>query len=539
MVLRRAYGDWRQQAMQTKELATAGFELRSTVRLSSNSKNLADMQMVVDAMTTLMERNNITTYVLISGDRDFAPLIQALQKRGKLVIGVGVRHATSRKLAGLCDHFIFYDELAMPETFSDKQLKDLIERALNQLLQDKDCVAASLLKQRMQSLSKGNFSKTSHGKRNFRKLLSDHPGSVYLRQDGTTLYICRPGSELAADVDRSQPVRQLTEAEIRTLFQQSLGELLADGQLVRASLLKQRMCDLSGGAFDETQQGDKNFRQFLGRYQHVVRTEQEGSTLYVGNAGKLETVGSSSGVGSMKQVDAKLLLQTAVSDLLSDQPRVRASLLKQHMQALSNGQFDDLHLGAKSFRRFLENHSSVVQIQQKGTTLLVSRSDGAFETGDLHLRYRSALKSKGLRVIPSVARLRIVGDIVHLLSHQTKTEWRQLINHLVSKYRTNDNNPISRSYVNDILRVSRRAGVVRVQNGGSLATASVQLHIDGNRLFQDAVMQIDATYLREIESLDYPFNLEEAAIALYETADRARYLNVILSRISQNSQVTS
>jgi hypothetical protein len=52
-------------------------------------------------------------------------------------------------------------------------------------------------------------------------------------------------------------------------------------------------------------------------------------------------------------------------------------------------------------------------------------------------------------------------------------------------------------------------------------------------------MQIDATYLREIESLDYPFILEEAAIALYETVDRARYLSVILSRISKNSQVAS
>ena len=83
IVLRRAYGDWRQKADLTKELAAAGFELQSAVRLSSNSKNLADMQMTVDAMSTLIDRQNFETYVLVTGDRDFAPLVQALQKRGQ------------------------------------------------------------------------------------------------------------------------------------------------------------------------------------------------------------------------------------------------------------------------------------------------------------------------------------------------------------------------------------------------------------------------------------------------------------------------
>ena len=127
IVLRRAYGDWRQKAELTKELAAAGFELQSAVRLSSNSKNLADMQMTVDAMSTLIDQQNFETYVLVTGDRDFAPLVQALQKRGKLVIGVGIQHATSTSLANLCDRYIYYDELAdSARKMLEEQLEELL-----------------------------------------------------------------------------------------------------------------------------------------------------------------------------------------------------------------------------------------------------------------------------------------------------------------------------------------------------------------------------------------------------------------------------
>ena len=95
IVLRRAYGDWRQRQNMPKELAAAGFELQATVRLSNVSKNLADMQMVVDAMETLIDGHNFSTYVLATGDRDFMPLVQALRKRGKQVIGIGIKHTSS------------------------------------------------------------------------------------------------------------------------------------------------------------------------------------------------------------------------------------------------------------------------------------------------------------------------------------------------------------------------------------------------------------------------------------------------------------
>ena len=78
IVLRRAYGDWRQRANLTKELASAGFELQSTVRLSANSKNLADMQMVVDAMSTLSSCLSQRSRNMISGEQ-LHPLISAIR----------------------------------------------------------------------------------------------------------------------------------------------------------------------------------------------------------------------------------------------------------------------------------------------------------------------------------------------------------------------------------------------------------------------------------------------------------------------------
>lgn len=80
IVLRRSYGDWRQGQKLLKEITAAGFTTQSTVRLNNFSKNLADMQIVVDSMDTLIDGNMYNTYVLISGDRDFTPLVQSLQK---------------------------------------------------------------------------------------------------------------------------------------------------------------------------------------------------------------------------------------------------------------------------------------------------------------------------------------------------------------------------------------------------------------------------------------------------------------------------
>ena len=206
IALQRAYGDWRQRANTTRSLASAGFELESTVRLTSNNKNLADMQMIVDAMTTLVDGQEFGTYVLMTGDRDFAPLVQALRKRGKRVIGTGVKHTTSQRLVNVCDHFIFYDDLAGAAFEQvDDELGKLLNRALNQLLQDQEQAPASLLKQRMMALSKGAFAHTPQGKGSFSKFLSAHPDTVHLSRGYDA--VCAPagGRKITASQQTYSP----------------------------------------------------------------------------------------------------------------------------------------------------------------------------------------------------------------------------------------------------------------------------------------------------------------------------------------------
>ncbi len=539
IALQRAYGDWRQRANMTRALAAAGFELESTVRLGNNSKNLADMQMVVDAMSTLIDGQDFDTYVLITGDRDFAPLVQSLRKRGKTVIGAGVKHTTSRRLVNVCDQFIFYDDLAstaMGQTHDE--LGQLLGRAISQLLQEQDQVPASLLKQRMMALSKGAFAHTPQGKGNFSKFLAAYPETVHLYQEGTTLFARRPGPGQSPLVVKPNP-RQLSADDVRDLLGRAIVDVLTGREMVRASILKQRMQELSDGAFDEGLQGDKTFRKFLDRHQDLVGVLQEGSTLYACPAGEGGERAAVVADSALSEAEAGALIGQALDELLVDQPRVRASLLKQKMQQMSSGAFDEGALGADSFRQFLERYPAVVDIRQRGTTLMVERPEDFVQPDELHLLYRSALKKRGLRVVPSEVRLVVLKDLIGLLSHRDQLQWRQIVDRLAAYYEGAGRADISKSYVNDVMRLARRANVLSVRNGNSLAKAPVSLRLSGDRLFQESVIKCDATYLQEILALDNAFDLEQASIALYESPGQTRYLQVVVNRYVNNGQAGS
>ncbi len=197
IVMRRSYGDWRQNRELLKELTTAGFLIQSTVRLSTYSKNLADMQIVVDTMDTLIDGHNYSIYVLITGDRDFTPLVQSLRKRGKQVIGVGVRHTASRSFVGLCDQYIFYESLVDPELDDEASISSLLQRALDRLLATDERGQASVLKQYMLELSNGSFEKSAYNEGSFRKFLAAFPDIVETEQEGTTIYVRRPAASSA------------------------------------------------------------------------------------------------------------------------------------------------------------------------------------------------------------------------------------------------------------------------------------------------------------------------------------------------------
>lgn len=306
IVLRRAYGDWRQSDMVPEELAAAGFELQSTVRLSNLSKNLADMQLVVDAMETLIDGHNFATYVLITGDRDFTPLVQGLRKRGKKVIGMGMRHSASRSLVSLCDQYIYYEDLA--------------------------------------------------------KIPSSPPPPP-------------------------PPAKASKGKEAREV-----------------------------------------------------------------------------------KVAPPPVKETPPPAPLPPPP------------------------------------------------------------AELYQQYRTELKKRGLRIVPAGHRFTILKDIVTLLQEPNKWRWGDLLQNLADKYQKQENNEISKNIVNGVMLLAKRARILAVVRGKTLSTAQVNLNLPDSKPFQEAVMRCDVAYLREIQSLEIEFEIEQAAKALYDSPNHARYLKVLLNR---------
>jgi uncharacterized LabA/DUF88 family protein len=291
IVLRRAYGDWRQNSGVPEALAAAGFELRSVVRMNGWSKNLADMQMVVDALETLIDGHAFTTYALLTGDRDFTPLVQTLRKRGKRVIGLGFQEMASRSLVQLCDDYVYYGKL----------------------------VGVS-----------------ANGNRNKRTRKPEKP---------------------------APPV-----------------------------------------------------------------------------------------------------------------------------------------------------------------------SENGAEEPSLAVQYTRALRKQGLRVIPAGARMLILKELVEELAGGEPLEWGLVVRNIFGRYREDNVRRQSKNAINSMLIVAKRAQVIEVGRAKTLSAAHLSLAISGARPFQEAILRCDALYLQGIAELDLPFDLEQAAIALYDSPNHTRYLKIVHSR---------
>ena len=112
IVVKKAYCDWARYKQFKAPMHEASFELIEIPHVRQSGKNSADIRMVVDALDLCYTKAHVDTFVIISGDSDFSPLVSKLRENNKLVIGVGVRQSTSDLLTSNCDEFIFYDDLA-------------------------------------------------------------------------------------------------------------------------------------------------------------------------------------------------------------------------------------------------------------------------------------------------------------------------------------------------------------------------------------------------------------------------------------------
>lgn len=195
LIVKKAYADWAEYAEYKKPLHEAAIELIEIPKRAMTGKNSADIRLCVDALDLCYSKEHIDTFVIVSGDSDFSPLVSKLKENGKRVIGLGMKESSSNLLVDNCDEFIYYEDLERPLGIPPKIEQDLPEKKKEafQLLVDsvvalvrenKEVLWSSMVKETMKR-KKPSFNESYHGYRTFSDLLEDaeKEGIIQLRTD--------------------------------------------------------------------------------------------------------------------------------------------------------------------------------------------------------------------------------------------------------------------------------------------------------------------------------------------------------------------
>jgi uncharacterized protein (TIGR00288 family) len=210
IVAKKAYCDWSRFGTYTQPLHEAAIELVEIPKRSQTGKNSADIRLCVDALDLAYSKDHIDTFVIVSGDSDFSPLVSKLKENGKHVIGLGMQDSTSELLRDNCDEFIYYEDLGkapqitpqlnaqLPEA-KRKAFELLLESLLALRRENKEVLWSSMVKDTMKR-KKPSFNEAYHGYRTFSELLEDaqKEGLVELDTDkrSRTYVVTRFGSEI-------------------------------------------------------------------------------------------------------------------------------------------------------------------------------------------------------------------------------------------------------------------------------------------------------------------------------------------------------
>jgi uncharacterized protein (TIGR00288 family) len=199
IVVKKAYCDWDRYKDFKKAMHEAAFELIEIPHVRMSGKNSADIRMVVDALDLCYTKSHVDTFVIISGDSDFSPLVSKLRENDKTVIGVGVKKSSSDLLISNCDEFIFYDDLVRekqrrpsrrkpapasaseaskapsPEGDAKQEALDMVMETVEALFKERgsdEKIWGSMVKQALKRRHPG-FNESFYGFRSFSKLLEE------------------------------------------------------------------------------------------------------------------------------------------------------------------------------------------------------------------------------------------------------------------------------------------------------------------------------------------------------------------------------
>jgi len=194
IIVKRAYCDWERYSEYKRAFHEAAIEMLDIPQKYYSGKNSADIKMVVDALDLCYAKEHLDTFVLLSGDSDFSPLVSKLRENDKYVIGIGVKNSSSALLVDNCDEFIYYEDIwrdrqQAPQVagMSKKATEafSLMTDAIQALLREnKDVLWGSMIKQTMQR-KKPSFNEGYYGYGSFSELLEDAEkrGILKLKKD--------------------------------------------------------------------------------------------------------------------------------------------------------------------------------------------------------------------------------------------------------------------------------------------------------------------------------------------------------------------
>src|SRR5919199_644508 len=129
LIVKKAYADWSRYQAYTAPFHEAAIELIEIPKRSQTGKNSADIRLVVDAMDLAWSKPHVDTFVIVSGDSDFSPLVSKLKENAKHVIGLGMKGSTSDLLRDNCDEFIYYEDLERQEE-AEQQVVTVLDARL-------------------------------------------------------------------------------------------------------------------------------------------------------------------------------------------------------------------------------------------------------------------------------------------------------------------------------------------------------------------------------------------------------------------------
>ena len=202
IVVKKAYCDWDRYKEFKAPMHEASFELIEIPHVRMSGKNSADIRMVVDALDLCYTKSHVDTFVIVSGDSDFSPLVSKLRENAKTVIGVGVKNSSSDLLIANCDEFIYYDDLVRAEEQKRRAAKkrrdsapagedkkqeafELMLETLNALVAERgedERIWGSMVKQALKRRKPG-FNESYYGFRAFSDLLEEAAAKGLVKLD--------------------------------------------------------------------------------------------------------------------------------------------------------------------------------------------------------------------------------------------------------------------------------------------------------------------------------------------------------------------